>query len=79
MCEKADGRRGGEMARTIGIGIQAFDDIRKNDYFYIDKTHFIERGQCYADNQAAPFWKDFGYEYDRTVLFCGICRQGGFV
>ncbi len=42
MCEKADGRRGGEMARTIGIGIQAFDDIRKNDYFYIDKTHFIK-------------------------------------
>lgn len=30
------------MARTIGIGIQDFDNIRKNNYFYIDKTGFIK-------------------------------------
>ena len=29
------------MARRIGIGHQDFEDIRKNDYFYIDKTGFI--------------------------------------
>ncbi len=29
------------MARRIGIGHQDFEDIRKNDYFYIDKTDFI--------------------------------------
>ncbi len=29
------------MARSIGIGHQDFEDIRKNDYFYIDKTDFI--------------------------------------
>ncbi|MDD7729461.1 MAG: AAA family ATPase, partial [Clostridia bacterium] len=30
------------MARTIGIGIQSFDKIRENHYFYIDKTSFIK-------------------------------------
>ena len=30
------------MARTVGIGIQCFDKIRENHYFYIDKTCFIK-------------------------------------
>ena len=30
------------MARTVGIGIQNFDKIRENQYFYIDKTSFIK-------------------------------------
>lgn len=30
------------MAKTIAIGIQSFEDIIKNDYFYIDKTPFIK-------------------------------------
>ncbi len=30
------------MARTVGIGIQDFETIVTNDYFYIDKTHFIK-------------------------------------
>ncbi len=29
------------MARTVAIGIQNFDEIIENDYFYIDKTEFI--------------------------------------
>lgn len=29
------------MARTVAIGIQSFDDIIENNYFYIDKTKFI--------------------------------------
>ncbi len=29
------------MARTVGIGIQDFDKIRENNYFYVDKTDFI--------------------------------------
>lgn len=29
------------MARTVAIGIQNFDRIIENDYFYIDKTEFI--------------------------------------
>ena len=30
------------MGRTIGIGIQSFDKLVKNNYFYIDKTSFIK-------------------------------------
>ena len=30
------------MARTIGIGIQNFEKMITNDYFYIDKTLFIK-------------------------------------
>ncbi len=30
------------MARTVSIGHQDFETIRKNNYFYIDKTHFIQ-------------------------------------
>lgn len=30
------------MTRTVGIGIQSFDKIRDNNYFYIDKTTFIK-------------------------------------
>ncbi len=29
------------MARTVAIGHQDFETVRKNDYFYIDKTDFI--------------------------------------
>ena len=30
------------MPRTVGIGIQSFDKIREENYFYIDKTLFIK-------------------------------------
>ncbi len=29
------------MGKTIGIGVQDFEKIRTNDYFYMDKTDFI--------------------------------------
>ena len=29
------------MARTVAIGIQDFEKIIKNNYFYVDKTDFI--------------------------------------
>ena len=30
------------MARTVGIGIQSFEKLIENQYFYIDKTNFIK-------------------------------------
>ena len=30
------------MARTVAIGIQDFETLIQNNYFYIDKTHFIK-------------------------------------
>ena len=30
------------MARTVGIGIQSFERVVTNHYFYVDKTNFIK-------------------------------------
>ncbi len=30
------------MARTVAIGIQSFEEVRKGNYFYVDKTNFIK-------------------------------------
>ena len=30
------------MSKVISIGNQGFEDIRKNDNFYVDKTFFIK-------------------------------------
>ena len=30
------------MGRTVAIGIQDFEKIRQENYFYIDKTAFIK-------------------------------------
>ena len=38
------------MARTIGIGNQDFETIRKEGYFYVDKTHFIREWWESGDN-----------------------------
>ncbi len=36
-------KMGGDyMARTVSTGNQGFEGIRKNNYFYIDKTRFIK-------------------------------------
>lgn len=38
------------MAKTVGIGIQDFEKIITNDYFYIDKTMFIKEWWENADD-----------------------------
>jgi len=35
-------QKGENMARTVGIGIQSFERVIINNYFYIDKTSFIK-------------------------------------
>ena len=45
-CDQADIRSFNKerenMAKTVAIGIQNFEDIRKGNYFYVDKTSFIK-------------------------------------
>ncbi len=48
MTAKMEGRDG--MARTISIGHQNFEEIRKNDWFYIDKTSFIKEWWSRGDS-----------------------------
>ena len=49
------------MARTVGIGIQSFEEIRENNCFYIDKTAFI---------------KEWWESYDSTTLITRPRRFG---
>ena len=30
------------MAKNVAIGIQSFAELREKDYFYVDKTDFID-------------------------------------
>ena len=30
------------MARTVGVGIQSFEAMIQNNYYYVDKTKFIK-------------------------------------
>lgn len=47
-CE-AVGKRRPPVTRVIGIGNQDFEKIRVNNYFYIDKTAFIQEWWEAAD------------------------------
>ena len=38
------------MARTVGIGIQDFEEVIKNNCFYVDKTSFIKEWWESNDN-----------------------------
>ena len=42
-------RAGFCIARTVGIGIQDFETIIANDYFYVDKTSFIKESGYVAE------------------------------
>ena len=44
------------MAGTVAIGIQQFNEIRKKGYFHIDHT-------------TKEIWKNIDHEYGRAVLF----------
>lgn len=37
------------MARTVGLGYQNFEQVIKNNNFYIDKTLFIKECEAYLN------------------------------
>ena len=49
----------------LPVGIDDFEKIRRNTFYYIDKTKLIE--QLFVNwgevNLFTPFWKDAQYEY----------------
>lgn len=42
VCKRGKRKGSDRLARTVGIGHQDFEKVRKKDNFYIDKTHFIK-------------------------------------
>lgn len=59
------------MARTVGIGVQSFEEIRKENLFYIDKTSFIKEWWERGDSVtliARP--RRFGKTLNMNMLDC---------
>lgn len=68
------------MARTVGIGHQNFETIRREGYFYVDKTSFIREWWESGDSVtliARPrrFGKTLTMSMTEQFFFCGVCRQ----
>jgi hypothetical protein len=64
------------MGRTVGIGIQDFEKIRKNNCFYVDKTNFIKEWWESGDDVtliARP--RRFGKTLNMSMLDCFFSNQ----
>ena len=61
----------------LPVGIENFEEIRKNRFYYIDKTRFIEQlvtagGQSDAVHAPTPFRENVEYEH-AALLFRDWC------
>lgn len=56
------------MARTVGIGHQDFETIRKNSYFYIDKPSFIREWWENGGSCLKGCLSDFLWEYQEKDM-----------
>ena len=57
----------------LPIGIDSFEKIRKENFYYVDKTKLIEQllqnwSEVNLFYQTTPFWKNFKYEYDQEFF-----------
>lgn len=57
----------------LPIGIDSFEKIRKENFYYIDKTKLIEQllqnwSKVNLFTRPRPFWKNFKYEYDQEFF-----------
>ena len=72
------------MQRVISIGIQGFEKIRTENYFYVDKTGFIkEWWETGADVTLITRPRRFGKTLNMDMLNCFFLKslqgQGRFV
>lgn len=64
------------MARTVGIGLQSFEKLINNQYFYIDKTNFIREWWASGDEVTLitrP--RRFGKTLNMNMLECFFSIQ----
>lgn len=62
--------------RKLPIGIENFEEIRKENFYYVDKTNFIaELLQNWGSSKfvypSAEIWKIVEYEYAGEFFFRG--------
>ena len=64
------------MQKIISIGIQQFEKLRKNDYFYVDKTNFIkEWWESGDDVTLITRPRRFGKTLNMDMLHCFFSNQ----
>ena len=49
--------------KPLPVGIDDFEKIVTGDYFYVDKTLFIDKRRSKPFHTSPPFWENFEYEY----------------
>ena len=57
--------------KKLPIGIESFEEMRKEDFYYVDKTRWIEQllAQWGKVNLfTRPRWKIFKYEYASDIF-----------
>ena len=64
------------MQKVISIGTQGFEKLRKNDYFYVDKTNFIkEWWESGDDVTLITRPRRFGKTLNMDMLHCFFSNQ----
>ena len=59
---------------NIPVGVSDFEEIRKNGYYYIDKSGLIREllsrtgTEVTLDYPSSALWKDVGHEYAGKLL-----------
>ena len=58
----------------LPIGIDNFEKIRKENFYYVDKTKLIEQtswtmGRSESIYKTTPFRKNIEYEYAESILW----------
>lgn len=58
--------------RKLPIGIQSFENIRNENYLYVDKTaliyQLVTKGKPYFLSSSSPFWEKFIDIYVRSLF-----------
>ena len=56
----------------LPVGIESFEEIRSDGYYYVDKTKLIEQlvdsRESLTFYQTASFWQDSQHEYAQIFL-----------
>ena len=61
----------GEEKKRLPVGLENFEQIIKDNYYYVDKTglisELIRNGESLYQTKA--LWKNFKYEYAGVLFF----------
>ncbi len=52
----------------LPVGIDSFEKIRRNNFYYIDKTKLIEQLVETGGEVIEAFWKDSQYEHAKKFF-----------